>query len=504
MGIATGWGVALIGVDGVPVEIEADVGAGVPDVKLLGRPDTVVNESKDRIKAALRNSGESWPRSRVTLGMSPAGLQKCGAGYDLALACVVLAAAGVIPAVRLPGMLLLGELALDGRLRAVRGVLPALLAARKAGLREAVVPEAALPEAALVEGVVSRGARRLIDVIRWLRGEADDLITMTEPESPARRPAGDLADVVGQPEARWALEVAAAGGHHLLMVGPPGTGKTMLAQRLAGLLPELSREEAIEVAMIRSVAGLLAADAPLSRYPPFVAPHHSISLAALVGGGAGMARPGAVSSAHRGVLLADEACEFGAKHLDALRTALEDGEVRIARSLGVARFPARCQLVLATNPCPCAPPRDLDCVCSAVSRRRYFGRLSGPLLDRVDLRVRMRPVTGLTVRPGHEPESTEVVRERVRLARLRAARRWAEHGWRCNAEAPGPALRRDFPLPRDALEILDRGLTIGAMTARGADRCLRVAWTLSDLAGAEQPDSSHVAAALEFRDRLAS
>ncbi|AOS62584.1 YifB family Mg chelatase-like AAA ATPase [Actinoalloteichus hymeniacidonis] len=505
MGIATGWGVALVGVDGVLIEIEADVGAGVPDVKLIGRPDAVVNESKDRIKAALRNSGESWPRSRVTLGMSPAGLQKCGAGYDLALACVVLAAAGVVPGLRLPGMLLLGELALDGRLRAVRGVLPALLAARKAGLREAIVPVEALAEAALVEGVAARGARRLIDVIRWLRGESDDLTTTPEAAAlpPGDRQTGDLSDVVGQPEARWALEVAAAGGHHLLLVGPPGTGKTMLAQRLAGLLPELSREEAIEVAMIQSVAGLLAPESPLTRFPPFVAPHHSISLPALIGGGTGIARPGAVSCAHRGVLLADEACEFGAKHLDALRTALEEGEVRIARSQGVARFPARCQLVLATNPCPCAPPRDRDCVCSAVHRRRYFGRLSGPLLDRVDLRVRMRPVTALTVRTGCEPESTQVVRERVGSARQRAAQRWAEYGWRCNAEVPGPALRRDFPLHTEALAILDRALAVGAMTARGADRCIRVAWTLSDLEDVDRPTPAHVSAALQFRDRLA-
>jgi magnesium chelatase family protein len=275
----------------------------------------------------------------------------------------------------------------------------------------------------------------------------------------------------------------------------------MLARRLAGLLPELTTDESLEVTAVHSVAGALRADAPMVVTAPFVAPHHTTSVAALVGGGTGLAKPGAVSQAHRGVLFLDEACEFGPQRLDALRTVAEEGEVRHARRDGIVRYPARFQLVLATNPCPCAPPREIDCTCSPSERRRYFGRLSGPLLDRVDLRVRMRPSTAVVVAGRDEPESTAEVRSRVAAARARAVRRWNHHGWLTNADVPGPVLRRDFPLPRKATTLLDRGLAAGAVTARGADRCLRVAWTLSDLADREHPTADDVAAALEFRDR---
>ncbi|WP_216917680.1 YifB family Mg chelatase-like AAA ATPase [Nocardia noduli] len=491
--------VAVTGVDGQLVEIEADIGQGLPSVNLVGLPDTALQESRNRVRSAVANSGEKWPDGRVVLALSPATLPKIGSVYDLALAVAVLDAAGSVPAERLAKTVLLGELALDGRVRRVRGVLPAVIAARNAGWSTVVVPAGALAEAGLVDDIEVLGATDLRAVVRWLRGEGMLLEPdVTLPDLPV--PGGDLSEVVGQEEARWALEVAAAGGHHLLLTGPPGIGKTMLAQRLPGLLPPLTESESLEVTAIHSMAGALSGDHPLITAPPFVAPHHSTSATAMVGGGSGSARPGAMSRAHRGVLFLDECAELGTKVLEALRTPLEEGEVRIARRDGVARYPARFQLVLAANPCPCAPARDIDCICAPLARRRYLGKLSGPLMDRIDLRVRLHGGAGTTF-DSEVAESSEVVRARVTTARRAAVDRWREYGWTTNAEVPGHALRQKFPLPKDAVAPVEAALRVGRMSARGADRALRVAWTICDLRGGELPTARDVLLALNFRQR---
>ncbi|MEU5079392.1 MULTISPECIES: YifB family Mg chelatase-like AAA ATPase [Streptomyces] len=526
MAFARTCSVALVGVEGVVVEVQADLEPGVAAFTLVGLPDKSLTESRDRVRAAVVNSGATWPSKKLTVGLSPASVPKAGSGFDLAVACAVLGAAERIDPRVLADIVMIGELGLDGRVRTVRGILPAVLAAADAGYEQVVVPECAAAEASLVPGVSVLGVRSLRQLIAVL---AEEPVPEEEPDGPGRpdpllaglRVPGtgaatgmhsvgaaqhdhdhDLADVVGQTAARTAVEVAAAGGHHLFLEGPPGAGKTMLAERLPAVLPRLTREDSLEVTAVHSIAGLLPPGKPLIDVAPYCAPHHSATMQSLVGGGPGIARPGAVSLAHRGVLFLDEAPEFHSQTLDALRQPLESGHVVIARSAGVVRFPARFLMVLAANPCPCGrfSLRDSLCECPPSAIRRYHSRLSGPLLDRVDLRVEVDPVTRAQLtEPGARGESTATVADRVRQARERAAARLAGTPWRTNSEVPGRELRSRYHAAAGAMDEAERSLERGVLTARGIDRVLRVAWTIADLVGHDRPDVTDVALALHLR-----
>jgi magnesium chelatase family protein len=515
MALARAHAIALVGVQGHPVEIEADIENGLVALFLIGLPDTALREARDRIRSAIVNSAEAWPQRRVTVGLSPASLPKRGSGFDLGIAAALLCAAGAVPPGRLDGLVLLGELGLDGRVRPVPGILPAVAAAAAAGFRTVAVPAENAAEAALVPQMRVLAAPSLGALLGWLRDDRPALglaglqvIDTGDGGSPATvAPAAtgthglalDLADVVGQPTARRAAEISAAGGHHLMLLGPPGVGKTMLAERLPTVLPPLDPAAALEVSAIHSVAGALSPGRPLVTRPPFCAPHHTATKAAIVGGGSGTIRPGAASLAHHGCLFLDEAPEFSRDVLDALRQPLESGEVIVARCGLTACFPARFTLILAANPCPCARAAAARsaCTCTPMARRRYLARLSGPLLDRVDVKVEFLPVRRaelLSDRRFTEPSS--VVAERVEQARDRAAARLAGTPWRLNAEIPGSELRRSYRPRPGSLVPLERAMDLGEISARGADRVIRLSWTLADLAAVPRPGTAEISYAL--------
>lgn len=510
MTVGRTWGVVLTGLQGDLVEVEADLSNQTPNFTIIGLVDKAIGEAHQRVHNACANSALPLPRRKLTVNLSPANLPKHGTGLDLAIAIAAVATEAPLDARSLLETVHIGELGLDGRLRPVPGVLPAVAAAARAGIRRVVVPWANRHEAALVTGVEVIGAVTLRDVARRHGLVLDEDEATPEPvplpgvAAASAESAGDgvdLAEVIGQRDAVDALILAAAGGHHLLMTGPPGAGKTMLARRLPGILPELDDDAAVQAASVRSLAGLPVTH--LSRVAPFEAPHHSVSVAALIGGGSRSVRPGAIARASGGVLFLDEAGEYGAHALDALRQPLETGSIEIQRSGFHTTFPARFQLVLATNPCPCGNygVPHAECRCPSLAIRRYLGRLSGPLRDRIDIELSLQRVAVARLREGDATQvTTEAARARVIDARARAARRLRETPWRTNAQVAGAWLREGPLAPEPVIRRpLDAALHRGSLTLRGYDRVLRVAWSHADLAGRDRLAVADVGRALYLK-----